>query len=97
MAPSMEFEWDDAKSDRCFAERGFDFVAIIPAFADPDRVVEVDLRHDYGEPRLRLYGRVEGRLFVVAFTTRGGVHRIISARKASRREIRRYGTRSTES
>ena len=21
----MEFEWDDAKSDACFADRGFDF------------------------------------------------------------------------
>jgi hypothetical protein len=87
----MEFEWDDAKSERCFRERGFDFAAVIPAFFDPDRIIEDDLRCEYGEPRFRLYGRVEGRLFVVAFTLRDGAHRIISARKANRREIRRYG------
>ena len=92
----MEFEWDNAKSDRCFVERGFDFVVVVPAFADPARVIEEDLRYDYGESRFRLFGRVEGRLFVVTFTMRGDVHRIISARKANRKENRRYGARETE-
>ena len=92
----MDFDWDDAKSDRFFRERGFDFAAVIPAFADPERIVEDDLRYEYGEPRFRLYGQVEGRLFVVAFTLRDGVHRIISARKANRREVRRYGKGKTE-
>ncbi len=93
----MKFEWDRAKSNRCLKERGFEFAAIVPDFADLERVIEEDHRFVYGEPRYRLYGRVEGRLFVIAFTTRGEVHRIISARKANRREIRRYGTRSIES
>ena len=92
----MELEWDDAKSDRCFVERGFDFAAIVPAFTDSAREIEEDIRHDYGEPRFRLYGRVEGRLFVVTFTMRGDVHRIISARKANRKENRRYGARKIE-
>jgi uncharacterized DUF497 family protein len=59
-------------------------------------VIEEDFRYDYGEPRFRLYGRVEGRLFVVTFTMRGDAHRIISARKANRKENRRYGTRKIE-
>ncbi len=92
----MEFEWDDAKSDRCLVERGFNFAAVVPAFADPARVIEEDLRYDYGEPRFRLFGRVEGRLFVVTFTMRSDVRRIISARKASRKENCRYGTRKIE-
>lgn len=65
----------------------------IQAFLDPGRSVETDDGHDYGEPRHRLYGRVEGRLFVVVYTVRRRVFRIISARKANAREIRKHGNR----
>jgi len=90
----MEFEWDEAKSDACFTERGFDFAYAAQAFFDPDRVVEIDDRVDYGEERYRLMGRIQGRLFVVVYTPRNGVIRIISARKANQREIKRYGNRA---
>ena len=83
----IEFEWDDAKSERCLRERGFGFADILPAFADPDRRVEPDDRRDYGEDRFRLYGRVAGRLFVIVYSKRGGVARIISARKANARSL----------
>ena len=67
------------------------FCDILPAFLDPNRRVERDVRRDYGEERFRLYGRVAGRLFVIAYTRRGMVTRIISARKANARERDRYG------
>ena len=28
----MEFEWDETKSDACFADRGFDFAYVAHAF-----------------------------------------------------------------
>ncbi len=31
----MEFEWDDAKSDACFKQRGFDFAYVLHCFLDP--------------------------------------------------------------
>ena len=34
----MEFEWDEGKSDACFAERGFDFAYVVRAFLDSNRV-----------------------------------------------------------
>lgn len=93
---SVEFEWDSAKNDRCFMERGFDFAYAIRAFADPERDVLVDDRWEYGETRFLLRGRVDGRLLVVVFTHRGARIRIISARKANSREVadheRRTGT-----
>ena len=64
---------------------------LLPAFLDPNRRVERDDRRDYGETSFRLYGRVAGRLFVIAYTRRGTVTRIISARKANARERDRYG------
>jgi uncharacterized DUF497 family protein len=61
------------------------------AFLDPNRRVQRDVPRDYREERFRLYGRVTGRLFVIAYTRRGAVTRIISARKANARERDQYG------
>ena len=47
----MDFEWDESKSERCLAERGFDFAYAARAFFDPDRVVHADTRRNYGEER----------------------------------------------
>jgi len=87
----MEFEWDDDKSEACFQERGFDFAYATQVFFDPGRTVLTDDRMIYGEVRYQVYGTVPGRLFVVVFTQRGGRLRIISARKANQREVKRYG------
>ena len=87
----MEFEWDDGKSEDCFARRGFDFAYAARAFLDPQRIVARDMRRDYGEDRYNLVGTIEGRAFAVAFTMRGSVIRIISARKASRKEVAQHG------
>ena len=86
----MEFEWDDAKSDACFRDPGFDFAYVAHAFLDEGRSVGLDRRWDYGEDRYRLSGAVEGRVFVVVYTMRGSTIRIISARKANRREVHEY-------
>jgi hypothetical protein len=89
-ARGMDFEWDEAKSETCFAQRGFDFAYAARAFLDPDRILQSDTPHGYGEERYQLMGRIEGRLFVVVYTPRTGVLRIISARKANLREVRHY-------
>ncbi|MFN3779131.1 MAG: BrnT family toxin [Brevundimonas aurantiaca] len=53
--------------------------------------VLVDDRQDYGEPRWRAYGMLDGRLHMLAFTVRDGVIRAISLRRANVKEVRRYG------
>lgn len=85
----MNFEWDETKSAACFRERGFDFAYAARAFFDPDRIVQTDNHHSYGEDRYQLMGKIEQRLFVV-YTPRHEVMRIISARKANQREIKHY-------
>lgn len=89
-APHIGFEWDEVKSERCLRDRGFGFADVLPAFLDRNRQVERDRRWDYGEERFRLYGRVAERVFVIVYTRRGVVTRIISARKANARERDRY-------
>ncbi len=86
----MEFEWDDAKSDDCLTHRGFDFAYAARAFFDPNGTISQDRRRDYGEDRYRLLGRIEGRVFLIVYTLRGGDIRLISARKANRKEVRDY-------
>ena len=49
-----------------------------------------DARRDYGEERRLTLGKIEGRLYVAAYTVRGKVIRLISARKANEREWRKY-------
>ncbi|GAA4407989.1 BrnT family toxin [Quisquiliibacterium transsilvanicum] len=90
LSSSSDFEWDAAKSDVCLARRGFDFAYALQAFGDPDRVVSLDERWNYGEDRYRLFGVIEQRVFCLAFTFRGTTIRIISARKANLREVAQY-------
>lgn len=49
-----------------------------------------DLRRDYGEPRQCGLGYIGQRLYFVAFTDRADGRRVISLRKANRREVNRY-------
>ncbi len=49
-----------------------------------------DERRDYGEPRWYAYLPIAGRVFVVVYTERADVTRIISLRRANPREVRKY-------
>jgi uncharacterized DUF497 family protein len=49
-----------------------------------------DTRKDYGEQRLRVLGYVNGLLHAAVITPRGGKIRVISLRRANRREERAY-------
>jgi uncharacterized DUF497 family protein len=93
---AKNFEWDEAKSDLCFRERGFDFAYAAQVFFDPDRMVQADTRYSYGEERYRVIGVIEQRLFVVVYTPRHDAMRIISARKANQREVRYYENSSSD-
>lgn len=89
----IRFVWDATKSDSCFKDRGFDFAYAASVFTDPFKLVETDNRFSYGEDRYKLIGSIEGRLYVVIYTVRERAIRIISARKANRREVKHYENR----
>ena len=50
----------------------------------------VDERHEYGKLRMIALAPGTGTLYCVAFVDRGEARRIISLRKANRREVRHY-------
>ena len=75
----MGFERDERKSLRCPEKRGFDFSYSVRAFYDSDRQIHEGTRFDDGETRYQLTGQIEGRHFIVVFTFRQDVIRIISS------------------
>jgi uncharacterized protein len=83
------FEWDEAKSRRNFVERGFDFEFAARIF-EGDLLEYEDRRRDYGERRNFAIGEAEGEILFVVYTWRSANRRIISARRASRRERDAY-------
>lgn len=49
-----------------------------------------DERKDYGEDRMLALALMGSRLYSIAFVDRRNMRRIISLRKANRREVKRY-------
>ena len=87
--PNVEFEWDKAKSDATEQSRGISFARAAETFVG--RLVEwTDDRLPYGEARIRAVGISAGELLHVVYTRRGSVIRIISARRANRKERTRW-------
>lgn len=86
---SREFEWDTAKARRNLELHKVAFEWAVAIFDGPTFEVH-DTRRDYGEDRYIAMGLVDGRCLVVVHTPRGSKTRIISARKANRREQERY-------
>jgi len=85
----MEFEWDPAKAASNSAKHGVDFPTATKVFDDPSILLSLDPRAR-GEPRYQAIGSVSGVVLFVSYTMRGEVCRIISARRASRRERQSY-------
>ena len=81
----MEIEFDPAKEAANVARHGVSLV--LGALVIPAAVVTFeDTRRDYGEARFNAYGRIRGVAFVCTYTLRGEAYRIISVRRASRKE-----------
>ena len=85
----MAFEWDEAKRRTNQAKHGLDF-ADLEKFDWSDPVTCADDRKDYGELRLIALADFAGALHAVVFTRRGANVRIISFRRANRKEVKRY-------
>ncbi len=84
----MEIEFDPAKDLTNRTKHG---VSLARAPELDVSVVVPDERRDYGEVRLRAFGRLDGVAYCLTYTMRGWRLRAISLRRASPREYHRYG------
>ncbi len=86
---NINFEWDENKRQADIRKHGIDFVDIPPLFEGDIFTIE-DKRYDYAETRFITFGLLNVRIIVVIHTERNGNLRIISARKATKNESKRY-------
>ena len=85
----MKIEFDPVKSAKNAEERGLPFDLTESLEWDAAHTIE-DRRRDYGERRQLAFVPLRGRLHVVCYCLRGDARRIISFRKANKREEQFY-------
>ena len=87
----MEFEWDPEKAAANVRRRRVSFSEAATVLEDPLSTTFPDEAHSEGEMRFVTVGVSQrGRLLIVAHTERNDTIRIISARRATRREREFY-------
>ena len=86
----FEFEWDENKNARNIAKHGVSFEEAAMVFSDLMRNEEFDFFHSIIEKRWLTVGLAGCEILTVIFTERKGLVRIISARKANRKEQEDY-------
>ena len=83
----LTFEWDSRKARSNLAKHDIVFEEASTVFGDPLSLTISDPEHSLSEKRYITLGNTfKGKLLVVVHTERGDNIRIISARRASRRE-----------
>jgi len=83
----MNFEWDKTKRLANLEKHKVDF-SDVTAFSFADALERIRVTDD--ETRIEATGPIGDRLHVLVYTWRNGVRRIISLRKANRREVNSY-------
>jgi uncharacterized protein len=87
----MRFEWDDNKAESNFLRHGITFEEAATVFADPYLLLTEDSKHSEQEEREWAIGEAEnGLTLIVVFTMRSEQIRIISARKSTKIERKKY-------
>ena len=86
----IEFDWDEDKNRRNRGKHGVSFERARSVFTDSFAQESHDDRDDYGEERWLTVGIAQGELLAVVNIQSGNRYRLISARKATRRETDAY-------
>ena len=85
----MQFDFDPGKDATNLSKHGFSLAAAAE-LSWGAALVWLDDRADYGEVRMVALAPIGDILFFVAFVDREPVRRIISLRRANRREVNHY-------
>lgn len=85
----ISFEWDDEKAAINLKKHGVDFSDTIFVFFDEFLFEDYDFAHSDDEDRIKVIGKV-GEVLVVIYTERCEDIRLISARRANKKERNDY-------
>ena len=84
----MEFEWNEKKGDINLTKHGIDFNAATELWDDEDRI-QIQTAFPI-ENRNVLIGKIGEKLWAAVYTHRNHAIRIISVRRARKKEARVY-------
>jgi len=84
----MKFDWDEGKSKINRDKHGIDFDAAKDLWLDEDRV-EIYAPHPIEDRRV-IIAKYHNKLWAAIYTMRDDTTRIISVRRARRREVNLY-------
>ena len=87
---NIEFEWDENKNVLNQINHHVSFEEATLVFSAPDSIERYDWDHSLLEDRWLIYGMIGLDVLIVSFTERDGIIRIISARKAEKKEEEEY-------
>jgi uncharacterized DUF497 family protein len=85
----MQIEFDLDQSAANQAARGLAF-GLVAEFEFETALLHIDIRKQYGEIRIQALGLLMHRVHVVVFKETAIGIRVISLRKANKREVHRY-------
>ncbi len=85
----MKIEYDPNKNRRNITKHGISF-DLAERFEWDTALIWEDTRYNYGETRFCALGYIEIRMYHLVFTYRDDTVRVISLRKANKREIKHY-------
>jgi len=85
----MEFEWDEIKNSKNIEKHSIDFSDVVSVFQHPI-IKKKSTKIDYGEKRWIAIGQLMNFCIVIIYTIREKKIRLISARKANKKERKIY-------
>lgn len=87
----MEFEWHDTKAKANATKHGVTFEEAMSCFYDPLQISFYDPDHSDHEAReIMIAHSCKARMLLVCYTLRDETIRLISARLATKREVKNY-------
>ena len=89
----MRFEWDEQKSETNKSKHGIDFNTATALWDDVNRI---DIQSSFSdEDRNILIGKIDKKLWAAVYTQRKNAYRIISVRRARKKEVMLYEKNTT--
>ncbi len=85
----MKITYDSAKNALNIQQRGMSFDRVAE-FSFETALITIDTRRDYKEIRYKALGKLKGRVHCLIFTETTDGIRVISFRKANKREVLLY-------
>jgi uncharacterized protein len=85
----MQITFDPAKNALNIELRGLSFEQVVD-FEFETATYHTDARRDYGETRIRAFGYLHKRLHALVFAETNNGIRVISFRRANKREVKQY-------